>query len=254
MPDSSAIVTQSPPPSLSHSENLGELATALAKAQGEIEGAKKDANNPFFRSKYADLASVWDACRAPLSKHGLSIVQFPTTEYIGAPESYAWTSKSGEEQHGIRIACVVSVVTRLLHSTGQWIEATMSAMLPTADPQAVGSACTYLRRYSLQSVVGVAPEDDDGNAASGRTANGSSVPATSSAAPAPKPSAGGDTISEPQQKRLFAIAKGKGWTDAQMHAAYGRFGITHTREIKRADYDDIVAFFEAGPVASGIDA
>jgi ERF superfamily len=147
------------------SENIGELATALSAAQGEMSGASKDSDNPFFRSKYADLASVWDACRAPLSKHGLSIVQFPKTEYTGTPELYEWTSKAGEKRSGIRVFCTVSVLTRITHASGQFMEDTVSAMLPTADPQAVGSAITYLRRYSLQSVAGIAPEDDDGEAA-----------------------------------------------------------------------------------------
>lgn len=155
---------------MTHSEQLNELAAALAKAQAKIEGAKKDADNPFFRSKYADLASVWDACRVPLTSNGLSVIQFPRTEYVGTPEIVGVTSKkSGESYDVVRIACTVSVLTRLLHTSGQWIEGTVSAMLASGDPQAVGSAITYLRRYSLQSVAGVAPEDDDANAASGKT-------------------------------------------------------------------------------------
>lgn len=159
------------------SEQINEIATALAKAQGEMGAALKDATNPFFKSKYADLASVWDACRGPLTKHGLSIAQFPTTEYSGTPEIYKWTSKMGEERAGVRVICIVSVVTRLLHTSGQFLEDTSSAMLPSGDPQAVGSAITYLRRYSLQSIAGVAPEDDDGNAASQpQTAKAATLP------------------------------------------------------------------------------
>jgi hypothetical protein len=147
------------------SEQINELAAALAKAQGEMRGAVKDATNPFFKSKYADLASVWEACRGPLTKHGLSVAQFPNTEYQGTPEPYQWTSRNGEERHGIRVVCIVSIRTRLLHSSGQWLEDAVSTMLPTGDPQAVGSAISYLRRYALQSVAGVAPEDDDAEAA-----------------------------------------------------------------------------------------
>ena len=69
---------------------------------------------------------------------------------------------------GVKTLCVVSVVSRLMHSSGQFLEDSVSAMLPSADPQAVGSAVTYLRRYSLQSIVGVAPEDDEAEAAQGR--------------------------------------------------------------------------------------
>lgn len=150
------------------SEQINELAAALAKAQAAMSGAVKDSSNPFFKSKYADLASVWDACRGPLTANGLSVMQFPQTEYDGTPEIYEWQSRAGETRMGVKVLCTVHVVTRLLHVSGQWIEGSVSAMLASADPQAVGSAITYLRRYSLQSVVGVAPEDDDAEAAQER--------------------------------------------------------------------------------------
>lgn len=150
------------------SEQINELATALAKAQGEMGGALKDSANPFFKSKYADLASVWEACRGPLTKHGLSVLQFPRTDFDSDRTIYEWTSRAGETRTGVKVICIVSVLTRLLHTSGQWVEDMASAMLATGDPQAVGSAITYLRRYSLQSIAGVAPEDDDGEAAQGR--------------------------------------------------------------------------------------
>lgn len=128
------------------SEQVNELATALAKAQGQIKGAIKDAENPHFRSKYADLASVWDACREALSKNGLSIIQAPR----GVVSEVGWT---------------VEVETRLLHSSGQWMGDTITVPVGKPDAQGVGSALTYARRYALASFVGVAPEDDDGNAA-----------------------------------------------------------------------------------------
>ena len=135
------------------SVNVDQLATALVKAQQVMEGARKDSENPFFRSKYADLASVWLACRAPLNDNGLSVVQLPGFE------------------NG-----VATVTTILLHTSGQWIKGTSGApivgkttkdgtVLP-ADAQSVGSAITYLRRYALAAVAGVVQEDDDGNAAS----------------------------------------------------------------------------------------
>lgn len=131
---------------MQHSENINELATALAKAQGEITGALKDSANPFFKSKYADLASCWDACREPLSKNGLAIVQSPETGADG-----------------------LTLTTLLTHSTGQWIKNTFR-MLPKDDtPQGVGSALTYARRYALTALIGIAQVDDDGNAASGRS-------------------------------------------------------------------------------------
>jgi len=130
---------------MTHSESLNELAVALAKAQGAIKGATRDADNPYFKSKYADLASVWDACRKALSDNGLSVVQTPSTE-------------------GAQIA----VTTLLLHTSGQWIRDTLALTAKDEGPQAAGSAITYARRYALASFVGVAPEDDDGEGAEGR--------------------------------------------------------------------------------------
>jgi hypothetical protein len=116
----------------------------LAKAQAEIEGAKKDSANPHFRSKYADLASVWDAIREPLTKHGFCVTQELTDAAEGC----------------------VRLMTTLGHKSGQVISSAFSLKLkdPT-NPQAAGSAITYMRRYALMAVTGVAPVDDDGNAA-----------------------------------------------------------------------------------------
>jgi hypothetical protein len=147
------------------SDTIDKLATALAQAQGEMDGAKKSATNPFFEKKYADLASVKEAMRAPFAKAGLSVVQFPKTTFNGEPTAFEWTAKrSGEVRYGVRVFTIVTVVTRLLHSSGQWMEDQVSAMLPNGDPQAVGSAITYLRRYALQAVAGIATEDDDAEA------------------------------------------------------------------------------------------
>lgn len=121
----------------------GELFAALAKAQASIQGAQKGNTNPHFKAKYADLASVWDACREALTSNGLSVTQLPSSD--------------GE---------TVSVRTILAHESGQWISSTLRMRPTKADPQGVGSALTYARRYSLAAMVGVAPEDDDGNAAS----------------------------------------------------------------------------------------
>src|SRR3990172_9533144 len=129
--------------SMSQSETIGKLADALAKAQGIMEGAVKDSQNPFFKSSYADLASVWDACRKPLANNGLSVVQ--TADFL--PEHPE----------------MVCIDTTLCHSSGEWMRGRLVARPVKSDPQAIGSCITYLRRYSLQSIVGIAPEDDDGN-------------------------------------------------------------------------------------------
>jgi len=125
------------------SENINELAAALSKAQGEIEGAVRGNTNPAFRSKYADLSSVWQAIREPFAKHGLCVVQgLETTE-------------SG-----------VSCTTKLIHSSGQWIESTLIIPVDKHNAHGHGSAATYARRFSLSAMAGIAPVDDDGNAAS----------------------------------------------------------------------------------------
>ena len=119
------------------SEQINELALSLSKAQGIIENAKKDTENPFFKSKYADLAGIWDAIRKPLSDNGLSIVQ-------GCNES----------NH---------LVTTLIHSSGQFISSLTPVFNGKGDAQGFGSGMTYARRYALSAIVGVAQEDDDGN-------------------------------------------------------------------------------------------
>lgn len=129
------------------SETIGALAGALAKAQAEIQGAKKDSENPFFKSKYADLSAVWDACRASLTKNELAIVQTPRSEIT-------------------ENATIISLGTLLTHASGEWIYEELSAVPVKDDPQGIGSCVTYLRRYALSAFTGVAPEDDDGNAAS----------------------------------------------------------------------------------------
>jgi ERF superfamily len=133
---------------MNRSESINELATALAKAQGEMKPAKKDAENPFFKSHYADLPSIVDAAK-PLAKHGLSFVQ-PTE---ATPDG-------------------IFVETVLLHSSGQWISGRYPVKPVKDDPQGWGSALTYSRRYGLSALIGVvaADEDDDAEAAHGHTA------------------------------------------------------------------------------------
>jgi hypothetical protein len=132
---------------MNKSDDIKELALALSKTQSILKGALKDSNNPFFKSKYADLASVWEACREPLAANGLSVVQMPCND---TPDS-------------------VALETILMHTSGQWISSVFSMPVSKHDAQAVGSAITYARRYALAAVVGIAPEDDDGNLASGKS-------------------------------------------------------------------------------------
>lgn len=127
------------------------IYTALAKAQGAFQKLYKNADNPFFKSKYLTLAEILDGTREALSANGIAIMQFPTVKY---ESSGAW----------------VTVKTVLAHSSGEVIENDFLARAKSADVQSVGSATTYARRYALQSIIGIAAdEDDDGNAAAGNT-------------------------------------------------------------------------------------
>ena len=128
---------------MNHSESIAKLATALSIVQGKLTHAKKDSDNPFFKSKYADLESVWDACRSLLAENGLCVMQFP-----------------GEFLEGC-----MSLNTILAHSSGEYIKQTMEVPVTKLDPQGAGSAITYMRRYALAAVVGVVQADDDANAA-----------------------------------------------------------------------------------------
>ena len=129
---------------MNHSESIAKLATALSIVQGKLTHAKKDSANPFFKSKYADLESVWDACRSLLSENGLAVMQFPGEYYDGT----------------------MHLTTILTHKSGEWIGQDMSVPVTKPDAQGAGSALTYMRRYALAAVVGVVQADDDGNAAS----------------------------------------------------------------------------------------
>lgn len=137
---------------MEQSESINELAAALAIAQGQITGALKDSANPFYKSKYADLASVWDACREHLSKNGLCVIQTTSTGRL-APD-------------GVGTMWGPFLVTTLAHKSGQWMRGYLPIKAKDDGPQAQGSGITYARRYALAAIVGVAQVDDDGNEAS----------------------------------------------------------------------------------------
>jgi len=118
------------------------FAYALAAAQSEIGGAKKDSENPHFRSKYADLASVWDAWQKVGPKHGFSVIQ------TGSLQDGQWV-----------------LTTTLMHESGHQVFGHVPLLNSKGDMQGLGSALTYARRYGLAAMVGICPEDDDANAA-----------------------------------------------------------------------------------------
>lgn len=126
------------------SESISKIAPALLRAQRAMTFAVKDSRNPHFKSTYADLSSVIDACKPALNESGIVFMQMPSPSDPGT----------------------IALTTRLIHESGEWIESTATCPLPKNDPQGYGSANTYIRRYSLAAAVGLYQDDDDGNAAS----------------------------------------------------------------------------------------
>lgn len=165
------------------SDSIAQLAAALSKAQGAMEGAAKDTTNPFFRCTYADLASNWAAVRKPLADNELSVVQVPgVPRYLPIEQVTGWDDKAKKEVTKTIHPCEVVLHSRLLHSSGEWIGGTLSMRSDQSTPQAIGSALTYARRYALAALVGIAPEDDDGEGAMDR-GKGTQQPAGKSTSP-----------------------------------------------------------------------
>lgn len=125
------------------SESIKNLAISFHKAQSEMSGARKGADNPFFNSKYANLEEVIHCVKKPFADNGLSFMQFPITH---------------EDRAGVE--------TIIIHESGEWISSEFMLKCSKLDPQGMASAVTYARRYGLQAAAGIPSEDDDGQAAS----------------------------------------------------------------------------------------
>ena len=214
---------------IDRSPNIADLAVALAQAQGKLEVAKKEADNPFYKSKYADLAACWDACRKPLADHGLSVCQIPTGDH---------------EDMG--------VWTYLIHASGQFIGGRLSVKLAKIDPQVIGSIITYFRRYALGGIIGLsAEEDDDANmaaAAANRVERPRKTPPppanrpppqpvlppqqaqepTPSPPQSPPPAKSDEVMTDAQRRMIYARMKAGGLTDEQMETATKRYGVHKT--------------------------
>lgn len=198
------------------SQNCGQLFKALALAQGEISNAEKTGSNEAFKrggkaSTYSTLAAIFDACRAALSKNGIAVIQVPYN--------------AGED---------IGVATLLAHASGQWIKGKMQVKPREYTAHGAGSVITYLRRYVLSAMVGVAPEDDDGNAAS----------IGSPSAP-PKPA------SRPQQKSAMQ-EDGERAEPASKAAAEPATKVTRDEALKM--YQTFRASVAAAPHATAIDS
>lgn len=270
------------------SEQTNEIAAAMVKAQAMMKPAVKDAVNPHFRSRYADLTSVWDACRGPLTANGITVWQDVTTRGI--------LGSKGE----FDLTWGIGVTTRLSHVSGQWVEfGPLVVPLTKPDAHGVGSATSYGKRYALAAAVGIVSDDDDDGNAVAMPAAAQSAPQTPSAPPTgvtvgtaigtPPPGAfdpyvepphsaalvaaqgvaniaarermptpperkaqeSGNgamlTISVAQQRRLYAIAKSRGWEDGDLkNYLKFHYRIEHSRDIPRKQYDAIIAELQKG--------
>jgi hypothetical protein len=182
-----------------HSESLDKLLPALIAAKAKFRAVRKDGYNPHFKSKFASLKAVQEATSDSLSENGLTILQFPST-VDGKPALTTW----------------------LAHTSGQYVADETVLSLAKSDPQAQGSAITYLRRYSWSSVLGLVTDedDDDGN--------------TASAVAKPK------TLPQSQQEmnRLVSAAKRAGKTKEEVESLFLK---KHNTPLASAANEDVTA-------------
>jgi hypothetical protein len=232
---------------MERSETIGKLSEALAKAQGEMKPASFDAQNPHFRSRYATLASIMEACRAALSRNQIAVVQGTSV-----------------------VEDRVIVTTMLIHASGEFISDQLSMNITKDSPQAIGSAITYARRYSLASLVGVvSDEDDDAEAAmpvnDSKNANRSNV--QKSVKPAKVTDINERKNQKPEQKQndnakpdqtqirvqkiraIFKLSALLGHTPDEMKTVIGNLiglnrPIKESAEITNTDLDTVINTFE----------
>lgn len=169
---------------IQQSESVAKLFAALVAAGAELKNPPKDSVNPHFKSKYADLATVLDTVRPVLARHKLAVIQLPTTLDNGA----------------------AALATTIAHESGEWMRGTVQLYASKNDPQGIGSALTYARRYGLQAALGIAADDDDDGSAASRAP--AANPAKQSAAKDPKAKKQDDpkTLSELYSRVMAAPA------------------------------------------------
>ena len=195
---------------MNKSESIIELSKALSKFQGEVKNPANTAVNPFFKSKYAPLETVLNAVRPILSKHGLSIIQAPSSE--------------GE---------YVSITTTLLHESGEWIEfAPLNLKTDKNTAQGAGSAITYARRYAISAILGIASEEDD---------DGNNAEPTKKETKEKKTNG---SITDNQINRLYAIAGSKGIDANTVKASIKQKLNKEVTALTKTEYDTICKAYE----------
>ncbi len=214
------------------SAEIGELAKALVKAQAAMKPAEKNKVNPFFKSAYADLESCWDAAKEPLIQNELAVIQ--RTDIL--PDGH------------------VVLETMLVHSSGEWVKGRYPINPAKQDPQGLGSAVSYARRYALSALVGIVTEDDDGNEASDTKPppprlKPQPVSAASNAPPKrpsqvdyppAKPGWEKELATEAQLKRLFVMSKEAGWDEEKLKDhVFQHFRIKSRKELTKEQVQKI---------------
>jgi hypothetical protein len=209
---------------MNKSNEIGKLALALSKAQSEIKGAVKDSTNPFYKSSYADLESVIEAIKKPMVANELSFTQLTKFNDTG----------------------FLLIETMIMHSSGEYMSGEYPVICKDMnDPQKVGAAMTYARRFSLASAFGVPQIDDDGNIAAEKPKEEPKKEAPKK--PEPKRSDWVDKRPTPGMiTRLFTIAGERKWSNDQVKAAMkATWNVESTKELTVTQYDSLVQVIQS---------
>lgn len=206
---------------MKYSPTLTKIAPAVLAAQKSIGSAKKDAVNPFFKSSYADLGSVMEACKEAFNDNGITVLQ-----PVG-------TNEEGQ----------VYVETVLLHESGEWISDQMLlSQKITNDPQSQGSAISYARRYSLQSIAFIPAEDDDAEKTKSPVKSVSPNQNSEESEPVGNPS--GNLISPAQLRLVAVLLNKKGKTDEQLKTKYK---VESKKDLTKQQASEIIEYLNTLP-------
>lgn len=230
------------------SESIDQWCKAFSLAQAEFKPALKDSNNPFFGKNYADFAASLEATREAYKKHGFSFIQ-GVSEGLGGKV----------------------VITRILHASSQWVETEYPLVCSNwNDPQKLGAATTYAKRYGYQAANGLSTEDDDGNSnvvapnktntvkpsQTQRTQEPVRAQDTKETQPASfktqEPSAPvnhsptkASGISDAQRKRMFAMSKSLGWDEAKTKAFIREHAqVESSKDLTRDAYEYVTTMMQ----------
>lgn len=203
------------------SESIDELAKAMVKVQIGLPGAKPSVENTFYKNKYANLADCLEAGREILTENGLCVLQ----TLGGSAES-------------------PSVITTLMHVSGQWIKGEGHMTPDKKGPQGTGSAITYARRYGYSSIIGLHQEDDDGEKATDRKKK--QAPIKDTEAGVDDIPLGGDLISEKQRIRLQTLATKNDWATTAVQSMLAKHGFNSSKIVTKDKYKEICEELEHG--------